>query len=64
MPTSDAAAYAPAPFCAPASPSVTYRLTGDNRQAIETDAAAYCSTQGRTAQFRNQDGRRVTYECQ
>jgi hypothetical protein len=38
-------------------------MTADNRQAIETDAAAYCSTQGLTAQLRGQDGAYVTYDC-
>jgi putative hemolysin len=42
---------------------VTYRVTSDNGQAIAADAAAYCSSQGRVAQFRRQDGMFVTYDC-
>jgi len=61
---SDAApALAAAPAYAPTVPSVTYRLTGNNGQAIAADAATYCSSQGRIAQFRNQDGTFVTYDC-
>jgi putative hemolysin len=62
VPASDAA-YAPVPVAGPAVPSVTYLLTGDNRQAIDTDVAAYCASQGRIPQFRGQDGTRVTYDC-
>jgi len=64
VPNSDAAAgYAAAPGYAPSVPSVTYRLTSDNGQAIAADAAAYCSSQGRIAQFRRQDGAFVTFDC-
>jgi len=40
---------------APTVPSVTYRVTSDNGQANRRRcAAAYCSSQGRVAQFRRQ----------
>jgi putative hemolysin len=56
-------AYAVAPAYGPTVPSVTYRLTGDNSQAIAADAVTFCSTQGRTAQFRGQAGAFVTFDC-
>jgi putative hemolysin len=62
VPYSDGA-YAAAPAYGPTVPSITYRLSGDNGQAIAADAVTFCSTQGRTAQFRGQDGSFVTFDC-
>jgi putative hemolysin len=61
VPRSDAAPAAP-PYD-PNTPSVTYQLTGDNRQAMEADAASYCSAMGRLARLHGQEGARVTFDC-
>jgi hypothetical protein len=67
VPLSDAAAPPPptprAPAWDPTAPSVTYQLVGDNRRAIEGDAATYCGAQGRSARFLGQEGTRLTYGC-
>jgi len=64
VPYSDANHAAATPVYAPtAAPYVVYEYTTGSQTAFDTQAAAYCTAQGRAAVFRSQDGTRITYDC-
>jgi len=64
VPYSDANHAAQAPIYAPtAAPYVVYEYTTGTQTTCDTQAAAYCTAQGRAAVFRSQDGTRITYDC-
>ena len=64
VPYSDANHAVQAPIYAPvAAPYVVYEYTTGTQTTFDTQAAAYCTAQGRAAVFRSQDGTRITYDC-
>jgi putative hemolysin len=46
-----------------AAPYVVYEYTTGSQTAFDTQAAAYCTAQGRAAVFRSQNGTQITYDC-
>jgi len=64
VPYSDANHAVQAPIYAPVTaPYVVYEYTTGSQTTFDTQAAAYCTAQGRAAVFRSQDGTHITYDC-
>jgi putative hemolysin len=64
VPYSDANHAVQAPIYVPTTaPYVVYEFTTGSQTTFDTQAAAYCTAQGRAAVFRSQDGTRITYDC-
>jgi hypothetical protein len=63
VPYSDANHAPPTPIYPAGAPYVVYEFTTGTQTTFDTQAAAYCTAQGRAAVFRSQDGTRITYDC-